>query len=65
MDTTQNIDKLSHVLSLVKQRVYGFQKDTFFYLYTDAQYCLKFPARVEDTFPVHLRYNDVISAKDG
>ena len=31
--------------SFVKKRVYGPRKD-FFYLYSDAQYSLKFPARV-------------------
>ena len=31
--------------SLVKKRVYGPRKD-FFYLYSDAQYSLKFPARI-------------------
>ena len=34
------------LISLVKKRVYGPRKDIFFYLYSDAQYSLKFPARV-------------------
>ena len=34
---------------LVKKRVYGSRKDLFFYLYSDAQYSLKFLARIVPT----------------
>ena len=47
--------------SLVEKRVYGPRKDIFFYLFSDAQYSLKFPAEVVPT-PLFLPFYVIMTS---